>query len=111
MWSSEGTQEDEWLVAQVDIHSPAAFQVTFEGNIDSGVMSVIAVDDIDIREGACIPLGSCDFEDDSCTWKNAFELDQFDWQRRTGHSHTDASEPETDHTLGTIFGGYFLFIV
>ncbi|XP_069046931.1 MAM and LDL-receptor class A domain-containing protein 1 [Lepisosteus oculatus] len=108
MWSSEGTQEDEWLVAQVDIHSPAAFQVTFEGNIDSGVMSVIAVDDIDIREGACIPLGSCDFEDDSCTWKNAFELDQFDWQRRTGHSHTDASEPETDHTLGTIFGTYLL---
>ncbi|KAK1172073.1 MAM and LDL-receptor class A domain-containing protein 1 [Acipenser oxyrinchus oxyrinchus] len=108
IWSTEGHQDTEWHAAQVDINSPVAFQVTFEGIVNPEVLGDIAIDDISLLEGPCLPLGYCDFEDDTCTWKNALDYDQFDWKRHSGQTQSESTGPKVDHTLGTVFGTYLL---
>lgn len=61
----------------------------------------MAIDDVLIKERACPSIGSCDFEQDLCTYKNAEKDRQMDWIRMRG-------DPG-DNTLGTVYGTYLAF--
>ncbi|XP_033638977.1 MAM and LDL-receptor class A domain-containing protein 1-like [Asterias rubens] len=98
----------EWHVAEVTVDSISAFQIIFEAVRGTSWQGDIAIDDIRLRDGACFPFGSCNFETgDLCTWKNAeFNLDNFDWIRQKGATLSYQTGPETDHTLGSEYGTY-----
>lgn len=82
-------------------------QIVFESVIGSGFKGDIAIDDITILDGACPPAGSCDFEDDTCTWTNARgTVDDFDWTRQNGETGSSNTGPNNDHTQGTLKGNW-----
>ena len=56
-------------------------------------------------------MGDCNFEEDTCAWKNAEKNVDFEWVRHRGEtpSGSDATGPSIDHTYGTSRGTY-LFI-
>jgi len=74
---------------------------TFEGDI--------AIDDYQFKERQCEPLGDCDFEEDTCAWKNAENGAKVEWVRYRGSTPTINTGPSVDHTLGTPFGTYLYF--
>lgn len=53
------------------------------------------------HNGACPTLGSCDFEDDLCTYSNEPNNDDFDWERNSGGTYSIGTGPSTDHTYNT----------
>lgn len=63
-------------------------------------MGDIALDDIDVADGPCPPLQACDFETDTCSWKNVLG-DNFNWTRDSGGTPSLGTGPSTDHTTGT----------
>ena len=48
------------------------------------MISDIAIDDIDIENGACLNQLECDFEEDFCSYSNTKQGDDFDWFRTSG---------------------------
>lgn len=61
----------------------------------------IAIDDVILVDDECPPPGSCDFEDDTCTWTNSHDGDDnFDWIRHTGSTDSFNTGPTADHTEG-----------
>ena len=119
LYSISGNQGNEWHITQVNVRVAAnkEFNILIEGvigenwdyyfnNPDQGD---IAIDDYELKETECQPLGSCDFEQDMCAWKN----DEFDakieWVRHKGATPTSSTGPSVDHTLGTPFGTYIYF--
>ena len=75
----------------------------------------IAIDDYELRDERCEPLGHCDFEQDTCAWHNADD----DWAQSVLYSHwirhrgpisseyaSQTTGPRVDHTLGTEYGTY-----
>ncbi len=71
-------------------------------------MGDIALDDIEIEEGACPAAASCDFENGYCGYYNAQEDDDFDWLRGKGRVYFYTG-PSVDHTTNTV-EGYYAFI-
>ena len=77
-------------------------QLVFEGVRGNSYTGDIAVDDVLIRsDGACPTLGSCDFEDDFCTYGNDEDDDDFDWERNSGTTFSVGTGPSKDHTYLT----------
>lgn len=68
-----------------------------------GTNSTVRLDDISVRDGACSPPGSCDFESGQCTWVNIPKEDGHDWVLARGGFHG----PPTDHTTQTPEGTTF----
>ena len=66
----------------------------------------LAIDDYRLYDFACQPLGSCDFEENTCSWKNAEKDVDFNWVRMRGSTPSDGTGPSVDHTLGTPYGTY-----
>lgn len=62
-----------------------------------GTESTVKLDDISLRDGACSPAGSCDFESGQCSWVNLPKDDGHDWVLATG----DFEGPQADHTTQT----------
>jgi len=69
-------------------------------------MGDIALDDLDVADGACPPPKACDFETDMCKWTNTPSGDQFDWTRDSGGTPSLGTGPTTDHTTGTRNGWF-----
>lgn len=69
----------------------------FEAKINAKFpTSYLAVDDIKTSYSSCGITGDCDFEYDTCYWKN-LRNDNFDWVlKKAGVGRTG---PKTDHTL------------
>lgn len=66
----------------------------------------MAIDDYRLIDGACQPIGSCDFgQEDFCAWSED-AIDTFHWQIKSGRSAALAGGPPFDHTTGTN-GGKF----
>ena len=76
-------------------------QVVFEGIKGSTISGDIAIDDIQITDGACPAPGYCGFETDYCTWTNEQMNDDFDFTRFHGSTSSSSTGPSQDHTLGT----------
>lgn len=62
----------------------------------------VKVDDVSLRDGACRPSASCDFESGQCNWLNVRREDGNDWILANGAFQG----PETDHTTETPQGRY-----
>ncbi|XP_053484115.1 MAM and LDL-receptor class A domain-containing protein 2 isoform X3 [Ictalurus furcatus] len=103
LWSLSGAPSTGWEVAEVTVSSPAKFRVTFKATLSPDQESFILLDDVSVRNGACLPTGSCDFESGLCTWVNS-DLDDHDWVHADGH----AGGPLTDHTTHTADGRFML---
>lgn len=63
----------------------------------AGMNTAVHIDDISVRNGACSPSGSCDFESGQCNWINIPKEDGHDWVLANG----GFQGPPTDHTSGT----------
>ena len=76
--------------------------MVFEGVRGNSYTGDIALDDVMITtDGECPTLGSCDFEDDFCTYSNDQNDDDFDWERNSGRTFSIGTGPKGDHTYNT----------
>ncbi|KAI5627922.1 MAM and LDL-receptor class A domain-containing protein 1 [Silurus asotus] len=103
LWSRSGVPSTGWEVAEVTISSPAKFRVAFKAKLSPAGDSFILLDDVSVRNGACLPTGSCDFESGLCTWVNS-DLNSHDWVHADGHM----GGPLIDHTTHTADGRFML---
>ena len=79
--------------------------MVFESTRGNSYKGAMGIDDITLLDGACPPPGSCDFEDDTCTWSNIRgAYDDFDWTRQNGNTGSFNTGPKNDHTEQTIKG-------
>uniref|UniRef100_A0A3Q3EFD0 MAM and LDL-receptor class A domain-containing protein 2-like n=2 Tax=Kryptolebias marmoratus TaxID=37003 RepID=A0A3Q3EFD0_KRYMA len=103
VWTRQGTQNSEWLKAEVSTHMSDVLQIVFTGHRNTHSQGFIAIDDITVREGACSSQNLCGFDSDSCGFENsANHLGQ--WERRRGTKHNE------DHTYGTENGFYMTVV-
>ncbi|XP_041467546.1 MAM and LDL-receptor class A domain-containing protein 1-like [Lytechinus variegatus] len=100
----EGAGADVWLVYEASLSSSLSYTIVFEATVGSD--GVLALDDIDLNKDYCSPVGSCDFEYDTCTYWNEPSNDDFDWIRWSGQTPSLNSGPDTDHSTGTPAGVY-----
>ena len=75
VWSRSQNYGNRWNLAEAEIRGNGNHLIAFEGTVNS-FQGDIAIDDITIEEGSCLPFGSCDFEKFKfgtrfCTWLNA----------------------------------------
>lgn len=75
-------------------------QVVFNAHYVPGMNNTVKLDDISMREGACSPSGSCDFESGQCSWVNIPKQHGHDWVLANG----GIEGPATDHTTQTSEG-------
>lgn len=75
--------------------------MVLKAKLSPGQEYFVLLDDVSVRNGACLPTASCDFESGLCTWVN-LELDNYDWVHADGH----AGGPLIDHTTHTADGKY-----
>lgn len=80
----------------------------FEGIKGRSPLGDIAIDDIQIKNGACPQQGQCSFESGYCTWANEQGTDDFDFTRFHGATQSSSTGPQQDHTLGTAQGNIFI---
>ena len=82
-----------------------------EGVHGANEYSDIAIDDIHINSGACIPKGECDFEDSFCGYENARNNTIY-WVTNSANSlQTIKNAPTFDHTTGLPTGMLIFFLV
>lgn len=79
----------------------SGFQIVFEGVMQLGSEGFIALDEVVVKDGSCPPPGSCDFEEDLCTWQNAESGVDLEWIKNSGPTPTNGTGPNVDQTLGT----------
>ncbi|XP_034411292.1 MAM and LDL-receptor class A domain-containing protein 2 [Cyclopterus lumpus] len=104
LWERSGAPSSNWELAEVTVSSPGNFHVVFKAAHVPGTNSTVKLDDISVREGACSPPGSCDFEAGQCTWVNIPKEDGHDWVLASG----GFQGPPTDHTTQTPEGWFLL---
>ncbi|XP_028283475.1 MAM and LDL-receptor class A domain-containing protein 2 [Parambassis ranga] len=104
LWQRHGAPSTGWEVAEVTVSSPANFHVVFKAVHMSGAKSTVKLDDYSVRDGACSPPGSCDFETGQCTWVNVPTEHGHDWVLARGSSQG----PPTDHTSQSPKGWFLL---
>ncbi|XP_038071818.1 MAM and LDL-receptor class A domain-containing protein 1-like [Patiria miniata] len=110
-WSANGNSGNKWLNASIDIASGVEFQVSFVGERGSDYHGDIAIDDISVNEGDCIPpvpssALKCDFDSNNlCLFENS-QNDDFDWTLNSGGTSSEDTGPDSDHTVGTSSGFY-----
>ncbi|KAL1439868.1 hypothetical protein MTO96_009700 [Rhipicephalus appendiculatus] len=69
----------------------------------------VAIDDVALSEGPCRRIDFCDFETDFCNWKLEKQGLGDGWKKISAATDT-AAGPSHDHTLGTAYGHYVLFV-
>ena len=111
IYSTSNDQGNEWHILQTNFYAVAnrEFNILIEGIVGSGFTGDISIDDYEFKEKECQPIGWCDFEEDTCAWKNIETGANFEWARHRGNTQTVNTGPSTDHTLGTPFGTYLYF--
>ncbi|XP_034743360.1 MAM and LDL-receptor class A domain-containing protein 1 [Etheostoma cragini] len=104
LWQRSGVPSSGWEVSEVTVSSPANYYVVFKAFHVPGTNSTVRLDDISVRNGACSPPGSCDFESGQCTWVNIPKEDGHDWVLSRG----GVQGPPTDHTTQTPEGWFLV---
>uniref|UniRef100_A0A3Q3KDZ0 MAM domain-containing protein n=1 Tax=Monopterus albus TaxID=43700 RepID=A0A3Q3KDZ0_MONAL len=101
LWSRSGDQGKHWRHGRVTLSSPNTpyhvSGVAFKAQYVPGTNITVKLDDISLRDGACSPPGSCDFESGSCSWVNIPKENGHDWVLANG----GFQGPPTDHTTQT----------
>lgn len=103
LYTVQGSQGNQWKLAQVTARSGSPYQVVFEALLNStgSDVNAVALDDVEVRSGACEDLGSCDFERGLCAYQ-PLKAD-FDW-KRTSYNIEIFGAPQFDHTTNTRAG-------
>ncbi|XP_022097778.1 MAM and LDL-receptor class A domain-containing protein 1-like isoform X1 [Acanthaster planci] len=109
VWSKTGDQGNFWRYGYATFSSSAQIQVGFQGVLGASNTGILAIDDIEIATEPCPPPGSCDFEENLCSWTNEPLLDDFDWTRSTGGTPSVATGPAVDHTTNSS-SGFYIYI-
>ncbi|XP_069366962.1 MAM and LDL-receptor class A domain-containing protein 2 [Paralichthys olivaceus] len=104
LWQRSGEPSTGWEVAEVTVSSAGRFRVAFKAARLPDSDSAAKLDDISVRDGACNPPGTCDFESGQCSWINIPKEDGHDWVMAKGGFHG----PPTDHTTQTPDGWFLL---
>ncbi|TWW73586.1 LDL-receptor class A domain-containing protein 2 Skeletal organic matrix MAM and [Takifugu flavidus] len=97
LWKQSGVVSSSWEVAEVTVSSPVEFKVVLQTIHSPDSNATMKVDDVSLRDGACHPPGSCDFESGQCNWINVHREDGHDWVLANGGFRG----PEADHTTQT----------
>ncbi|XP_034558606.1 MAM and LDL-receptor class A domain-containing protein 2 [Notolabrus celidotus] len=104
LWEQSEAPSSGWEVAEVTVNSPPNFYVVFRAAHVPGSDSTVKLDDVSVRDGACSPPGSCDFESGPCNWINIHKEGGHEWVLVNGGFHG----PPTDHTTQTPEGRFLL---
>lgn len=121
LWKKSGDQDNIWRMGRVNLEKTNVannFTLYFEGvkgksvrgkifnknfykclcKYSSSNIGDIAIDDVLIKKETCGPTFFCDFEEDLCSWSNAQNGydDDFDWLRNSGSTATFATGPSVD---------------
>ncbi|XP_022096407.1 MAM and LDL-receptor class A domain-containing protein 1-like [Acanthaster planci] len=102
-WTRKGDQGPKWTQGQVFIDG--SFAVIFEGVRGSSYKGDIALDDIEVLNGKCPLMMTCDFEHGDCGFAQD-KTDNFDWTMGTGATTTPNTGPPYDHTYQSAQGHY-----
>lgn len=72
MLDIKGDQGSDWFPIRKEIRLRGPWKLAFVSNYPKAQerSSLVAVDEISVVRGHCQPITSCDFEDDSCLWRN-----------------------------------------
>ncbi|KAG8171560.1 hypothetical protein JTE90_016085, partial [Oedothorax gibbosus] len=98
----------EWMYIEAGANITERFQIQFTSMIKSTMQASVAIDDVKLFAGKCPEAGSCDFEDDKCSWLDGD--DQYNWVRKTGISTTNGEiGPARDKTKDSPDGSYVVF--
>ncbi|KFM80455.1 Apical endosomal glycoprotein, partial [Stegodyphus mimosarum] len=99
------TRHRIWWYVEVEVENRQNIKITFTAGIQSSVEALIAIDDVTFDVGTCPETGSCDFEEDKCTWTDG--KGDYTWVRKSGNSYVkDEIGPSIDKTLETEDGYY-----
>ncbi|XP_018613321.1 MAM and LDL-receptor class A domain-containing protein 2 isoform X2 [Scleropages formosus] len=102
-----GSQGVLWRHGQATMdRMEKAFRIVVEGVRGPGLSEGIAIDDVKLSPGACLPPGHCDFQISLCGWTNVGVGDQGVWLRGRGASSRTRTGPHVDHTTGSGHGYY-----
>ncbi|XP_055359914.1 MAM and LDL-receptor class A domain-containing protein 2 isoform X2 [Betta splendens] len=104
LWERSGAPSTHWEVAEVTVSSAAKFHVAFKAYNVPAMNATVKIDDVSVRDGACSPPGSCDFESGQCSWLNIRRGNEHDWVLAGG----GFGGPPTDHTTQTPQGLFLL---
>ncbi|XP_022097777.1 MAM and LDL-receptor class A domain-containing protein 2-like [Acanthaster planci] len=104
-WSVSGDNGNQWVTAQVNIQRSSPYRVVFQATRGNGELSDVAIDDVNYVPSACQVGGSCNFEDDICTWRHSLD-GVFQWLRSRGITPSTLTGPSVDHTTSSGLGYY-----
>ena len=99
-----------WQLAQVTVQGKEdtmGYKVQISASIGTKNTSLMAIDDIKIKDGACPALDHCSFEQGTCGYGN-FIGDQFDWIVFSASEESDFVAPPLDMSLGSTEGHSFI---
>ncbi|XP_038573588.1 MAM and LDL-receptor class A domain-containing protein 1 [Micropterus salmoides] len=104
VWTRQGTQNPEWINAQVTISMSNTMRVMFTGHRNTNSKGFIAIDDITVRDGPCSNQNVCGFDSNLCGFGN-------DVSHKGRWGHKRASKNQVDHTYGTENGYYMTVMI
>ncbi|XP_077978864.1 MAM and LDL-receptor class A domain-containing protein 1-like [Glandiceps talaboti] len=109
-WTQTIDQGNIWRYGSYSATGDTDFEIVIDAIVGESLLEVgdVAIDDVEIVEGACPPPGFCDFEDGMCAWTN-YDGDRFDWLLNAGSTRNQYTGPSVDHTTGTAEGFYMFF--
>ena len=112
LWTRHAHSNDEWRYGQVTVNTAGSesFQLVFEvvKHQFYSYGTMIGLDDIDIKMGACSSPLDCNFEEFStCSW-STHRSSEATWQLAQGSMYTLGNTPDVDVTLGTSEGVYLM---
>ncbi|CAF4044180.1 unnamed protein product, partial [Rotaria sordida] len=104
IWSTDILQDRHWRISQQRIPhglSLTPYQIIFESTIykSDANSPIIAIDDVFIRDRACLEPGDCDFENGMCTWGSMFLFGNVSWMIGSGSAKPPYNGPQNDHTI------------
>ena len=110
VWEMPKYSLPSWQLAQVTVQEKEAttgYRVQIYASIGTKNTSMIAIDDVKFKEGACPALDYCSFEEGTCGFGN-FISDEFDWIRFRSSEESEFIAPPLDMTLESTEGHSFI---
>ena len=110
VWEMPKFYLPSWQLAQITLQDKAdktGYKTQIFFSIGTKNISMMAIDDIRIKQGACPPLDQCSFESGTCGYGN-FINDKFDWIVFSASEESNFVAPPTDMSLESTEGHSFI---
>ncbi|XP_071504491.1 MAM and LDL-receptor class A domain-containing protein 1-like [Diadema antillarum] len=106
LWQAPPDKLVGWQQGSLSVTDTNSYQVAFKGTVGSIRNSLMAIDEVSVKTGACTPPLWCTFEEERCDWGNVFSGDNMDWVLYSGSTPSGSTGPTNDHTLKNVNGHY-----